>query len=49
MSEVLAIFALAIFFGGCGFALGATTNHIRESRKRQTPIYEILDKKYKVR
>jgi hypothetical protein len=48
MSEVFAIFGLALFFGGCGFALGATTNHMRELRKRQTPIYEVLDKKYKI-
>ena len=49
MSEVLTIIAVALFFGGCGFVLGATVNHMKETRKRQTPIYEIMDKKYKVR
>ena len=48
MSEVITIILVALFFGGCGFVLGATVNHMKESRKRQTPIYEILDKKYKV-
>jgi hypothetical protein len=48
MSEVLTILAVALFFGGCGFVLGATVNHMRELRKRQTFIYEALDKKYKV-
>ena len=48
MSEVLTIIAVALFFGGCGFVLGVTANHMKESRKRQTPIYEMLDKKYKV-
>ena len=46
MSEVLTILTVALFFGGCGFALGAITNRKRDLRKRQTPIYEILDKKY---
>lgn len=49
MSEVITIILVALFFGGCGFVLGATANHIKESRQRRTPIYETLDKKYKVR
>lgn len=49
MSEVLTIIAVALFFGGCGFVLGATANHMKQTRKHQTYIYEELDKKYKVR